>query len=315
MSVVIDGKIATLSNYLELSKGYSADIQDEIRSAILDDTPISPYLKRCKDDSFRLNQIRLCIREYIPSRYISTHLSATNLKWIRQIHKKGYSLSVLDCYLSKRGVLSISCDALDLLLSAYYDGVDISKVDFNIVPEDLVGIVCAGLKKGYPMWVFSEKFSTLSKEHLRVLIQGMNLNLDIHPFLDDNWDVDSIRLILSNATRIEYTVLMKHINSRFSKVQLDEVLSIAIRYLDFIPLCLKDEDGYPIFNEFQMGVLGEIIVYNAEAEKLGKSTVDIDSFLSPSLSDLDMRQRFSDIVDSFRKEERRVLGGRLPRKN
>lgn len=314
MSVVIDGKIATLGNYLELTKKYSADIQDEVRSAILDDTPISPYIKRCKDDSFRLNQIRLAIREYVPSRYISTHLSATNTRWVRKIHSKGYSLKVLDRYVTKSGVLSIPCETLDLVLSAYFDGVNVDSVDFNTVRGDLAGLVCAGLKKGYPMWIVTESPTNPSQDYLRLLMKCMNLNLDIHPFLEGNWDEERVQLIASNASKLEYTVLMKHVNSRFSKEQLEIVIGVAVKYFDFLPLCLKDEDGYPVFNEYQMQVLSEVIEFTGKAEQLGKTGIDIEEFLKPSMSDADMYKLFKKRVSEIEKVEGRVLGGTLPKK-
>ena len=315
MSVVISGKVATLGNYLELTKGYSTDIQDEVRSAILDDTPISPYIKKCKNDSFKLNQIRLAIREYVPSRYISTHLSATNLKWIRKISSKGYSLYVLDNYLSKGGVLSISCDALDLVLSAYYDGVDVASVDFTTVSEDVVGLVCAGLRKGYPMWVITESHTQKSAEFIRVLMKCMSLNLDIHPFLSDGWDVERVQLIASNASRLEYVyaVLMKHINSRFSKEQLEIIIEVAKDYLDFLPLCLKDEDGYPVFNTWQLDAISKVIRFNASQESVDGKEIDIEKFLNPKMSDLDMMCMFNEAKAEIEEEGRRVLSGKLPK--
>lgn len=313
MSVIINGKVATLSNYLELTKGYSSDIQDEVRSAIMDDTPISKYIKKCKDDNFKLNQIRLAIREYVPSKYISTHLSATNIKWIRRIHGSGYSLHVLDRYLSKGGILSISCDTLDLLLSAYFDGVNIDSVDFNIVSDELSGLVCAGLKRGYPMWIITESSVPMTKDFMYLMMKCMNLNLDIHPFLGGGWDVDKVQMILSKATKMEYTVFMKHVNSSFSLNQLDEILRVATKYLDFIPMCLKDEDGIPVFNEYQMGVIAEIIEYNNNAELLNKECIDIDFYMKPSMSDVDMRKDFYEKVANLKAEEGRVLSGRLPK--
>lgn len=314
MSVVINGKIATLGNYLELSKNYSTDIQDEIRSAILDDTPISPYIHKCRDDSFKLNQIRLAIREYVPSRYISVKLSATNLQWIRKIHRRGYSMNVLDKYLTKRGILSISCDSLDVILSAYYDGVNVDSVDFNTVSDGLVGLICAGLSKQYPMWIITESSSNKSKEFIQLLMKGMNLNLDIHPFLEGDWDVDKVQPILSSACKMEYTVFMKHVNCRFSAEQIDIILGVATKYLDFLPLCLKDEEGYPVFNVHQMSVLADIIEYNYEAEKRGSVSFDIDEFLKPSMSDLDMYAMLDKKLSSVKDSERRVLSGSLPKK-
>lgn len=314
MSVVIDGKVATLGNYLTLTKGYSPDIQDEVRGAVLDDTPIGVYVEKCKDDSFKLNQIRLAIREYVPTRYLSHRLSATNIKQIRRVFREGLDLKLLDTYLSSSGILSISCESLDLILSAYLDGVDVSKVNFTQVREDTVDLFCSGLKKGYPMWVLSNEDASLPRSKMLLLMKCMNLNLDIHPFLDKNWDLQCINLIAVNASKLEYTVLMKHVNSRFSYSQLTQVISVATEWLDFLPLCLKDEDGVPVFNEYQMDVLGRVIKFNAKQEALGKGIVDIEEFLKPSMSDMDMQDLFEKRVSEITAEEGRVLSGKLPQK-
>ena len=313
MSVVINGKVANLGNYLSLTKGYSPDIQDEVRSAVLDDTPIGVYVDKCKDDSFKLNQIRLAIREYVPTRYLSTRLSATNIKQIRRVFREGLDLKFLDTYLSSRGILSISCESLDLILSAYLDGVDVDKVNFTQIREDTVDLFCSGLKKGYPMWVLSNADASIPRNKVTLLMKCMNLNLDIHPFLDKSWDLQSINLIAVNASKLEYTVLMKHVNSRFSYGQLSQVISVATEWLDFLPLCLKDEDGVPIFNEYQMDVLGRIIKFNAKQETLGKGIIDIEEFLNPSMSDMDMQDLFDKRVSEITSEEGRVLSGKLPK--
>lgn len=313
MSVVINGKVANLGNYLSLTKGYSPDIQDEIRSAVLDDTPIGVYVDKCKDDSFKLNQIRLAIREYVPTRYLSTRLSASNIKQIRRIFREGLDLKFLDAYLSAKGILSISCESLDLILSAYLDGVDVGRVNFTKIREDTVDLFCSGLKKGYPMWVLSNADASIPRNKMTLLMKCMNLNLDIHPFLDKSWDLQSINLIAVNASKLEYTVLMKHINSRFSYGQLSQVISVAGEWLDFLPLCLKDEDGVPVFNEYQMDVLGRVIKFNAKQETLGKGIVDIEEFLKPSMSDMDMQDLFVKRVGEITSEEGRVLSGKLPK--
>lgn len=314
MSVTINGKVCTLANYLQLTEGYSPDIQDEVRSAILDDIPIGGYVEKCKGDSFKLNQIRLAIREYVPARYISHRLSASNLRLIRTAHREGISLNPLEKYISPRGILSISCDSLDLILSAYLDGADISQVDFTHVREDTVDLLCSGLRKGYPMWVVTTEDPSISRSKLSLLMKCMNLNLDIHPFLTRNWNLSCINLIAVNANKLEYTVLMKHVNERFSEEQLTEVISVATEWLDFLPLCLKDEQGTPLFNEYQMSVLGSIIKYNSRQENLGKTTVKIEDFLKPKMSDMKMLEMFDKKKAEISLEESKVLGGKLPKR-
>lgn len=49
----------TLDNYAQYLQNYSIDIKDEVRNALLDGIDLIPYVKMCKNDPFRLQQIRL----------------------------------------------------------------------------------------------------------------------------------------------------------------------------------------------------------------------------------------------------------------
>lgn len=295
--------VVTLANYLEVFKDFSPDIQDEIRSAILDDTKISGYITACNNDGFLLNQIRLAIREYVPNKFIKPTLGYRNLRIIRELFREGFDLEPISRYLPNKKVVFVSEESLYKILCAYKLGADISKVDFSIVPDVNVDLICAGLIQKYPMWLCVTPNVTLPTDMIRVLMKGMLLELDIHPFIDGTWTSDRVGLILSNASKLEYSVLLKHINSRFSIEQLQEIISVAKGCLDFLPLCVKNEDGYPVFNEFQMSVLGDVI----------RNDLDVDEFMNPNLSDMEMQELFLKRLNEKRQAEGRILGGRLPK--
>lgn len=295
--------VVTLANYLEVFKDFSPDVQDEVRSAILDNTEIARFIDICADDGFLLNQVRLAIREYVPNKYIKPNLGYRNLKVIRSLFHEGFNLSVLDKYIPKHKITQAWEESLYKILCAYKLGADISKVDFSIVPDANVELICTGLIQKYPMWLCVTPNVTLSTEMIRVLMKGMLLELDIHPFIDGTWTPDKVGLILSNASKLEYSVLLKHINSKFSMEQLQEIISVAKSFLDFLPLCIKDEDGYPLFNEYQMAVLGDVI----------RNDLDVTEFKNLELSDRQMQELFLERLQEKRKAEGRVLGGKLPK--
>ena len=61
--MVVKGKTLILDNFRKILSNYTVDIQDVVRSAILDGVDISKYIDVCKDNPYRLEQIRLSIKE------------------------------------------------------------------------------------------------------------------------------------------------------------------------------------------------------------------------------------------------------------
>ena len=59
MSFRYKSQTVTLENYRTVFKVCSPDILDEIRSAVLDDTSISSFIKPCGNDSYKLGQLRI----------------------------------------------------------------------------------------------------------------------------------------------------------------------------------------------------------------------------------------------------------------
>ena len=91
--------LVTLENYKTIYKDCSVDILDEIRSAILDDTPIASYINECGTDSYKLGQIRMGIREMLPLGLLNPLLTGRTLYLIRQSYKVGFDLEPLFRYI------------------------------------------------------------------------------------------------------------------------------------------------------------------------------------------------------------------------
>ena len=59
----LNSRRVTLDNISEVLVGYSLDIQDEVRSMILDGLDLSEWVSVCRENPYRLNQIRLAVKE------------------------------------------------------------------------------------------------------------------------------------------------------------------------------------------------------------------------------------------------------------
>lgn len=299
MSFKYKGALITMNNYLEVFKDFEPDIIDEIRSAILDDTPIGAYIKHCPYDSYKLGQFRMALREYVPKEYLNPKLSGRCVYLIRRLYKQGTDLSPLKFYI--KDSLKLENESLDKVLQIMLLGADIRKVDFTVVPKDNIDVICEGLLKGYPMWLCISDEGYLTSSFIRQLMKGMQLQIDIHPFLNGKWAEEQLVLILSNARSIDVNELLEFVNYKFTVEHLVEVIDMARNELDYSFICLQDEDGTPSFNSYQMAVLSKAV----------KDNVINEDIYNPKLSDMEMEDIYQELMYKKASEHKPVLSGQL----
>ena len=302
MSFGYHGLNVTMGNYLVVFKGYSADVLDEVRCAILDDTPIEGILDSCASNAYLLGQLRKALREYLPTKYINTHLSGECVRLIRELYaKKAGNLSQIDEYIPEGAKPEVDNETLELMLKSMCKGADISRTDFRKVSKDAVDIFCEGLEKGYPMWLCLRDGEPLEEAVVRALIKGMTLGVDIHPFLLGRWEPVNILLLLSNANRVNVNDILKYVNSHYSFDQLCTIVECAECKLPYSKLCLRYESGEPAFNVHQMRAL----MFAFEND------IDVSSFYSPTISDVQMYKICDEVLDARKEEGSRKLSGTL----
>lgn len=281
MSFKYKGVLCTLNNYSEMFNKLSPDFIDEIRLAILDDTPIGAYLSDAiamRDGANKLAQVRKALRDYVPARYISLRVSAEVTEAIRTLYnKRGESgLSQLEPYFPLNGVIELPDATIKYIVMALISGADIHQVDFKKVATDNVDIIVSGLIKGYPMWLVAD--GCYNKDYLRVLMSAMRVGLDAHPFCEDNWDCDSIKYLVENANTVKKFNLLSFVNPKFDKGRLTEIVYACNNKLNFEKLCIKDREGNPLFNEYQMGALNNAMTKG----------IPLDTIYDWNMSDLEM---------------------------
>lgn len=302
MSFGYRGLNVTMGNYLEVFKGYSADVLDEVRCAILDDTPIEAIIDSCSGNAYLLGQLRKALREYLPAKYINTHLSGECIRMIRELYaKKSGNLSQIDDYIPQGAKPEVDIETLELMLKSMCKGVDISRTDFRKVSKDAVSIFCEGLEKGYPMWLCLRDGEPLEGAVVRALIKGMTIGVDIHPFLLGKWEAVNILLLLSNSHRVDINNILKYVNSQYSFDQLCVIIECAECKLPYSKLCLRYEDGEPAFNVHQMRALTFAL----------DNDVDVSSFYSPTVSDAQMYKFCDEVLEARKKEGSKKLSGVL----
>lgn len=251
----LKGKSVTLSNYKDLFREYSADVLDEIRSAILDDTDILEFIEPCRNDSYKLNQLRLAKREGVDIVYLDNRFTAKTVYCIRRAYKLNQDISILLTYVS--GGRKMTSDVLEKLAEASLLNIPVDKVNWWLVPYKLVDSFISGLKQGYPMWLFLDEVDgcLATEARLQILLKGMSLGVDVHPFLQSGWTDENIKLLISYGGKING--MLGYISPAFSNDMLSELAPLYISGLqDFQILCSVDDSGVPIYNAFQIAALG-----------------------------------------------------------
>ena len=272
------GIVLTLDNCWEVLEDSDTAILDEVRLAILDDTDISGYIEVCKGDDYRLKQVRMALREGFPKKYLQNNLNAENIKYLRKMYSLGIDLDIVANY------LDLDNYVLGYILLGVIKGADISKINLNRISYSIMPTVMKGLIYKYPMEIFEGHYEKhLTEEYMRVLFIAMQEGVDIMPFIKDKWDEQAINYIIAvQQSGADANLLLKYITD---KCPVEAVEGICQAYkqrtLDegkLKRLCYRDEDGFYIYNEYQIVALLRVIQQNK----------DFDAVANPRLSDREM---------------------------
>lgn len=277
-SMEYNGVTIREDNFRQIFQDVDEDVLDEIRLAVLDNVNIMEYIDACGDDSYKLGQIRLALRNGVPSKYIRHQMTAKTLKCVRIMYKSEVELRPLSKYIGFNKLL-IDSDLFEIITECYMHGGDIGKIDFSEVLEDNVQVLCQGLVRGYPMWLMTSK--DLSAGYIRLLMRGIDLGIDVSIFIKDIMSESQLVTLLSNAGSVDINNLLQYINSKFSLTALKTIIQAYKESLDFELLTYQSADGYPIYNEYQMMSL-------LKALRLKKKGFYVDDVFNPLWSDFQM---------------------------
>lgn len=262
-------------NYKDIFADCSPDVLDEIRLAIADDTPVLDYVEQCGDDSYTLGQIRLAIREGIPSSYILSGLEGKFIHSLRWCFAHQIDMSGLLPYYNK-----ISVEKVGKLIEMMRLGGNINSVNFTMILDEIMDAVIGGVVKGYPMDI-CEGCNWLSEDYVLTLIKGMKVEVDVTVFIATRWDIDVMNYLFTNADKVDLNDFLVYISNRFNLDQIQLLLNAYVHKCDIATLTKKYKGGDPIYNEYQMEVL-------VEAVKLGIAPTN--AMFNPSLSDREMEK-------------------------
>lgn len=283
------GMPININNYSTVFKDCTPDVLDEIRLAVLDNTDIMIYINDCGDDSYKLGQIRLSLREGVPYRFINTSITAKSIKCIRYCYKHSISLDpLIKYYLGSR--ILLRPEVFEIVVETLSLGGNISKVDFLTVPDSILEIICRGLVRGYPMWLFvNDKFT---ESYIRLLMRGLDLGIDISPFIKDVWGESQLVLLFANVEKIDINSFLSYVNNKFSYEALKILIKAVRDGISIDRITYRDRDGYPVYSHYQMEVL-------VKALKMIKQGLNCDDVFNPKLSDKEMSDKLDFILEEL----------------
>lgn len=187
------GSELILDNFRSVLSDYSVDVQDVVRSAILDGVDISAYIPVCKNNPLRLDQIRLGIKEGIDEVFLSVK-SGECLYKIRKLDSR--SLDLVSQKIEKN---SLSGDSLEKLIDWVLKGYNIQGINVSIIPKSLYEVFEQGFQRGFDMSIFNDG-RLYNQEYLKYCLVILSNGKDISPFVGNNsdlWSMDCIKLLAS----------------------------------------------------------------------------------------------------------------------
>ena len=217
------GNNLVLDNFRKVLAGYSVDIQDVVRSAILDGIDISEYVNECKNNPYRLDQIRLGIKEGIDVAFFAIK----NGESIYKIRK--LDVTSRKIVLSKVATKTLTPESLDKTIEWVEAGYDISNLKISIIPKNLYDVFEHGLQRGFNMRPFNDGRHYKPEFVKSCLMMMSNGKIDIGRFLGidwDKWDDDCIRKLAEFSRIKSNTMWYKLLDSITPNTPIDKVESL-----------------------------------------------------------------------------------------
>lgn len=246
------GKTLLLDNFREVLKGYSVDVQDVVRSALLDGVSIEKYLESCKSNPYRLDQIRLGMKEKIDECYFR-YTSGEVIRGIRGLLKQGVDLSQLKKY--KPGSLSDKCFLY--LICWCKDGFNVSNLNLSIIPDYLLEFFDYGVRKGINMKVFNNGFQ-YSLIFADYCIRIMENDCDASKYAIGEWDNE----VLSKMEALSSLHQKKRYNAVYGVIDCSDNLNrisllekLYTQGVDLSKVTEKDATGVALYSDEKLELL------------------------------------------------------------
>lgn len=189
------GSRVTLESISSLFRGYSLDIQDEVRSMVMDNLDLSKWIDVCKDNPYRLNQIRLGSKEGLDPRFF-TILDGSVIYRIRSLAATGFNVGELLAYVG----VGFTKEQWFYIISWAERGLLDSRLALVRTPFSMWGFIDKGLKNNLPMWLFTSG-KKYSDTFMHSVLTLMSNGQPGEKFLNSLWKEETLKLLAEFSYR------------------------------------------------------------------------------------------------------------------
>lgn len=255
-----------LDNFRVILKDYSVDVQDIVRSAILDDIDISGYIQECKNNPYKLEQIRLAIKEGISSSFFG--VSGSTLYSIRGLNQTGFDLSQLE---SKLEGLSEEC--IGYVLKWVADGINISDLNLSIIPNSLLGVFDYGLRNNFSMKLFNTGYN-YSEKYIMLCLNILSNKKPIDKLLSGTWSLGCLGVLSKYSAKVkksEWGKLLSVIDELVTPERLNTLTYLVGTGISLSVLQKKQNNSY-VYSDACLEILYEGYLENIDIQELLKYT-------------------------------------------
>ena len=287
-----------LDNFRSVLKDFSVDIQDVVRSAILDGVDIASYVNLCKNNPYKLDQIRMAMKESIPS-VLYDSLSGEQLYIIRQLKVNKYNIDPIVSQV-KSGKLA-GC-YLDFLISWVTKHVDISGIKISLIPKSMLEIFDMHLCQGRNMKPFNNG-KVYSKDYILYCLSIQEGGKNIDRFVKEDWDeqlLAQLSVYAGNTPDAVWNSVMSVVTNDTGLERTDLLFSVARIGIPLDKItAVSKKDGSPVYDNESIQVI-------IDASTQG---FDYRKFMSPELSAVQRRAK----LDEMKMNRGKKVGGVLRR--
>lgn len=164
----------TFDNYAKELESFSQDVRDEVRSAIMDNTPIGTFLDKCQDSPFLLQQLRLAVKESMPTWVLKLE-DGGSIYRLRNL--SGVSLEMVEDHVSS----GLPTEYVEELISWIEEGAVIPEgIDLKRVPKTILIPFSKAVKKGLDaetLQELSKGDGVAAEMYYKIALKGLTLDI------------------------------------------------------------------------------------------------------------------------------------------
>jgi len=189
------GSRVTLESIGSQFRGYPLDIQDEVRSMVMDNLDLSQWIDVCKDNPYRLNQIRLGSKEGLDPKFF-TILDGSVIYKIRGLAATGFNVGELRPYVG----VGFTKEQWAYIIAWAERGLLDSRLALVRTPFSMWEFIDKGLRNNLPMWLFTSG-KKYSNTFMHSVLTLMSNGQSAEKFLNSSWKDETLKLLAEFSYR------------------------------------------------------------------------------------------------------------------